>query len=349
MTAVDILLIPLGLILFVFYRWAFINLPGERGQFVATIPLTRNPEGGWRGLNVTGYGAFASTACALAVLLTFVLLGAVGANRLPILITVSLLLAICAPASALVAQWVEGKKYAFSVGGASFVGLLCAPAVLVLQERLLPESWTLPFMPALATLGTVYLFGEGFGRLACISFGCCFGKPLAESPRWIRALFRGRAFRFSGQCKKAAFAAGLEGVPLVPIQAVTASLNVAAGLVCLALYFRGHFALVFVASTVFAQAWRIYSETLRADYRGDNKISAYQWMAAIGSVLACLIAWCGPAIEYTSPNLSLGLAALDHPMMVLFLQALWLTMLVYLGFSTQTASRVEMFVLKERI
>ena len=349
MTTVDTLLVPFALLLFVFYRWAFINLPGERGQFVATIPLARNPEGGWRGLNVTGYGVFASTACALAALLTSVLLGAVEANRLPILITLSLLLAICSPASALVTQWVEGKQYAFSVGGAGFVGLLYAPAVLAVQERLLPENWTLPFMPALATLGTAYLFGEGFGRLACISFGCCYGKPLAESPRWIQALFRGRAFRFSGRCKKAAFAAGLEGVPLIPIQAVTATLNVVAGLVCVALFFRGHFAFVFVASTVFAQVWRIYSETLRADYRGDNKISAYQWMAATGSILACVIAWCGPASENITPNLSLGLAALDHPMMILLLQALWLTMLVYLGFSTQTATRVELFVLKERI
>jgi hypothetical protein len=47
-----------------------------------------------------------------------------------------------------------------------------------------------------------YAFGEGLGRLACISFGCCYGVALPEAHPLLRHMFDRWHFVFSGSMKK---------------------------------------------------------------------------------------------------------------------------------------------------
>ena len=41
----------------------------------------------------------------------------------------------------------------------------------------------------LAALAIGYILGEGLGRLACLSFGCCYGKPLDQCGKVVSILF----------------------------------------------------------------------------------------------------------------------------------------------------------------
>ena len=47
--------------------WAFRELPAERWQFVATIPLQRHADGHWIGLNLTFYGALTALGYVVAI------------------------------------------------------------------------------------------------------------------------------------------------------------------------------------------------------------------------------------------------------------------------------------------
>ncbi len=61
---------------------------------------------------------------------------------------------------------------------------------------------TVPIIPALAAVMIAYAFGEGLGRLACISFGCCYGVALREAhPSRDVFSIAGTLF-FSGSMKK---------------------------------------------------------------------------------------------------------------------------------------------------
>ena len=58
--------------------------------------------------------------------------------------------------------------------------------------------------------------------------------------------------------------------------------------------------MAFVITIAVTQLWRLYSETLRADYRGGGEVSVYQWMAVAGVVYAAvggfLLRAIGPAL-----------------------------------------------------
>ncbi|TKB86328.1 MAG: hypothetical protein E8D43_05475 [Nitrospira sp.] len=60
------------------FRWAFRVLPRDGWQVLATVPQARRPDGRWRGLNLTYYGAFTASAVVVAVALAIVLLGSVA-------------------------------------------------------------------------------------------------------------------------------------------------------------------------------------------------------------------------------------------------------------------------------
>src|SRR5690606_17646535 len=141
---------------------------------------------------------------------------------------------------------------------------------------------SLPVLPMLAAMAIAYVIGEGVGRLACISFGCCYGKPVEDSPAVLRLLAQRYGEVLEGETKKIAFAGGMEGRSVIPIQAVTCSLYTLLAIGCAMLFFHQQFELAFGLALVGSQLWRLYSETLRADYRGGSKqISAYQVMALV--------------------------------------------------------------------
>jgi hypothetical protein len=65
-----------------------------------------------------------------------------------------------------------------------------APWIIKLLNATQAEAFggDIPLEPALAAMPVAYAYGEGLGRLACISFGCCYGKSLDQlSPRMRRS------------------------------------------------------------------------------------------------------------------------------------------------------------------
>jgi prolipoprotein diacylglyceryltransferase len=90
----------------------------------------------------------------------------------------------------------------------------------VFTERLFGDSRAqmseIPVMAALAAVMIVSGMGEGLGRIACISFGCCYGKPLAKVHPTVRRIFDKWNFVFSGKMKKISYASGMEGEEVVP-------------------------------------------------------------------------------------------------------------------------------------
>lgn len=273
-------LLLFALLLALYLGWGIKVLPKERWQFFAALPLRQGEDGAWQGLNLTWYGLLTANAYAVAVAVLFLLLGAINIPFTGTAVLATLLLALCVPASRLVARVVEKKAHTFTVGGAVFVGVLLAPGVVLLVNRTLGPilGFHLPLPAALAALIIAYAFGEGLGRLACISFGCCYGRRLGAAPLWIQRLCKGRSFTFRGKTKKIAYAGGMEGEEVLPVQALTAILYSGCGLVGILLFLHAHFAAAFLLTLLVTQGWRVLSEILRDDERGGGRFSAYQLM-----------------------------------------------------------------------
>jgi prolipoprotein diacylglyceryltransferase len=253
-------------------------------------------------------------------------------------------LAICLPAAKIIATVVEKNRHGFTVGGASFVGIIIAPLFLWLADLASQRWWdtALPILPMLAAMSIAYVLGEGIGRLACISFGCCYGKALHRSPRWAQRLFCTLNHVFIGKTKKIAFAGEMEAVKVIPIQAVTCVIYTALALLCSALFFHRQFALAFALSLVGSQLWRVYSETLRADYRGGSTLfSVYQLMALLAALYGIAISLVLPAHAGLAPDLAAGLGALWSPGVILSLQVITVAMFFFSGTSTITTGELR--------
>lgn len=348
----EVFVLALGATFFGYLVWGFRVLPGERWQIFATLPWRPTANGEWVGLNLTYYGLLSSVAQLVSVAVIFLLFGAVGVPRLLTALLVILLLGATVPASKFIAFLVEKKRAVFSVGGAAFVGIVLAPwAVLAVNATLAPwlDAPAIPLWPALAAMGIAYAFGEGLGRLACISFGCCYGMPLAGTHPWLARLFDRACFVFRGETKKIAYAGKLAGEKVVPIQAITALLYTATGLAGMLLFLHGNYAVALLLTLSVTQLWRAVSETLRADWRGAGMISVYQILALLAlSYVLALLAWL-PTPAASAADLLHGLEALWHPGMILFLLALWATMFLFYGRSEVTGSRVALYICPDRI
>lgn len=332
--------------------WGFRFLPAERWQIVAAVPTAKDPHGnGWQGINITWYGLLTANAYLVAVAVLLLLLGAVGVPPLGTALLAAAMLCCCVPASRLVARIVEKKTHTFTVGGAVFVGIIITPFLIQLLNRLVgPQlGFQIPVMAAYAAIAIAYAFGEGLGRLACISFGCCYGKPVASGTGLLSRLFRGRGFMFFGSTKKVAYAGGMEGVEVIPIQALTAVLYTACGLLAMLLFLASHHAAAFLLATMITQGWRSFSETLRADYRGAGRISAYQVMGLIGLLYAFAMVWLLGEASHAPVQLAVGLQSLWNPALLLFLQGIWCLIFFYTGRSTVTGATLNFHIHHDRI
>jgi hypothetical protein len=259
---------------------------------------------------------------------------------------VAAVLAVCMPASRLVAAWVEGKSATLTVGGAVFVALWLVPVVAWGVRQYwggLP-----PWPQMLAASAVAYALGEGVGRLACCSFGCCYGRRVEELPAPWRRLVTPLAVRFWGPTKKAVYASGLEGVALVPVQGMSTLIHGLAAWLGAEALVAGDVPGALAWAGIVPLAWRVVSECLRADFRGNARFSAYQWMAVVGMV------WIGGILGLT-PKATLsfdGVAALDalaHPGTLAALVGVFAVSLVYTGISRVTAACVHLRVRPERI
>ncbi|NVN90365.1 MAG: prolipoprotein diacylglyceryl transferase [Desulfuromonadales bacterium] len=340
-----------SILLILYFRWGFSSLPSEKWQILAALPSEKTSSQGWQGTNLTWYGLLTANAYLVAVAVFLVLMASVGVSTPGALLLVVALLGCCVPASRLVARIVEKKAHTFTVGGAVFVGILVAPLLIALVNRYAGPVWSfrIPAMATCAAMAIAYSFGEGLGRLACISFGCCYGKPLSSCSGWLRQLFEGRCFTYFGSTKKIAYAGGLEGTQVIPIQAVTSVLYTLCGLLATGLYLAGHFSAAFLITIITTQLWRSLSETLRADYRGEGRISAYQVMGMVAVAYSIATAVFFPVEKVVTPELALGLVTLWSPPQILFLQAVWLVIFLFTGLSTVTGATLSFHVHQDRI
>ena len=268
-----------------------------------------------------------------------------------ILTVVTAEILVCLPAAKLVARMVEGKECTFTVGGAFFVGLLVAPWLVAVVNTTIGSQWgfSMPIPATLAAVVITYAFGEGLGRLACISFGYCYGRPLSQLPPFLRRSFTRWHFVFFGKTKKIAYASKMEGERVLPIQALTAVLYLATGLVATLLFLQSHFGTAFGVVVVVTQGWRIVSEAFRADYRGEGTISAYQWMGALTIPYTfCLMPFFA-AQPAPIPSVLLGLQSLWDPTVVLLLQGLWCALFLFFGRSMVTGAEISFHVNYDRI
>jgi hypothetical protein len=341
----------LAVMISLLFQWAFRNLPNEQWQILAAVPVSRMGPERWKSINLTYYGVFSANATVAATALFFFLCGAAKVPFAGSAGVAAILLLFCMPASRFIARLVEGRPYTFTAGGSFFVGTLLSPWVTALVNRVGESlgSASIPAEPCLAALAIACSMGEGLGRLACISFGCCYGKPLSQvSPR-VRRFFESHCFVFVGRTKKIAYESGLEGEKVVPIQAVTAVLLVLTALSSAFLFLRTSYLAAFIVSSVAAQGWRFVSETLRADYRGEGKVSAYQIMGMIGIIYSLAVALWSQDLHGPPASVGDGLKSLWNPALILILFTLWVTVFIYTGRSRVTGSNVVFHVFHARI
>jgi hypothetical protein len=204
-------------------------------------------------------------------------------------------------------------------------------------------------MPLLAAGVAAYAIGEGLGRLACISFGCCYGKPLSSLHPVLQRLFRRYNFVFHGKMKKIAYEAGLDRTEVVPIQAVTAAFLVLTGLAGIYLFLNSLYSSAFLLAVVSTQTWRYVSEMLRADYRGAGRISAYQVMAVIAIVYAFALWAVLPNDPAISSHITVGIKRLWDPAAILMLQVTGAAVFLYTGRSRVTEASLTFHVRRDRV
>lgn len=344
-------LIFLLLFMFLLFRWGFVALPRDGWQIMAVVPVAQVDSGTWRGLNLTFYGLLMAVSVIASVAVFLVLMGSIGISLFTSLAMILFLFSLCIPASSLLARVVEKRQNTFTIGGSAFLGMLVAPAVVwIVNSVVVGESpGSIPMIPGLACMAIAYALGEGIGRLACISFGCCYGKRISECHPIIQRLFGKYVFVFHGKTKKIQYEGGMEGVPVIPIQALTCTVLVFIALVGSGLYIKGAYVHAFLFCTVATQAWRALSEFLRADYRGNGKISAYQVMAVLAIVYGIALSMFLPANDYPVPILLNGLKVLWDPASILALELLGLVVFLLAGRSKVTGAMLSFHLAHEPI
>jgi len=341
-------------------------LPREKWQIMATMPLEKNGNGKWNGLNLTYYGLLSANAYTFAVVIFFILAASVGIPAQGLCVFIIAILGVCMPASKIIARIVEKKSGTLTVGGAVFTGTLVAPWLICLINHTMgqpagqgvgqamdqtmgdPHGSYMNVTIVFSAICVAYAYGEGLGRLACISFGCCYGKPLRLCAPWIQRLFGNFYLVFSGKTKKIAYASGLDGEKVIPVQIITAIFYSISALWGTWLFLNGSFALALVETLLVTQVWRIVSEFFRADFRGSLRITPYQLMAAgtlIYSVGMVLLFPAGDVLV----SLFSGMGALWNPWMILLVEAIWVISFVYTGTSSVTGAQISFHVKKSRI
>lgn len=333
--------------------WACNRLVGEQWQMLAVIPSKKKSgcvDGSWQGRNVTFYGFLLANGCLAGLAVFFLLCSSIGLTLMPILLLSTVTLFISLMAASLLARLVEKKKNTLTVAGGATVGIYLLPLTIIILENstYLPHT-KLEIIPLMGAVSIAYLFGEGLGRVACISFGCCYGKPVNELGARTRRFFSKIGCVFHGHTKKIAYASQLDGIKVVPIQAITAFTYVIVALIATYLFLEGHFHAAFGLSSLVAMGWRFISERLRADYRGGGRITAYQYMAAFNICFCIAMLILLRSSVTPLPDLNGGLTFFWNPAVLLFLQISWASVFLYTGVSKVTSSSLTFQVLQRNI
>lgn len=182
--------------------WGFKALPDERWQIMATVPVRKIDQERWDGVNLTYYGVFSANAYLVSVVIMLILFGSIKIDIRATFLLILIMMVFCLTMARIVAMVVERKAHTRTVGGAVFVGTLVAPMAIFIVNEIMGSAVSIPIMPAIAALAISYSFGEGVGRLACISFGCCYGKPLSKCSPLLQGYFEGTTLFFRERPRK---------------------------------------------------------------------------------------------------------------------------------------------------
>ncbi len=349
----ELFILILGTCMFLFLGWGFRSLTGEGWQIAAAAPKFRVAANVWSGTNYTYYGVFQTLAFVVSAALLRVMVSALDAPFFPLasLILIGSLAVLCFSAATITAQLVEKKKHTLTVGGAFFIGLLVAPWLIAAVNRITTTAGNppIPSMPLLAAGVVAYAIGKGLGRLACISFGCCYGKPLSSLHPLLQRLFRRHNFVFHGKTKKIAYEAGLDRTQVVPIQAMTSIFLVLTGLGGIYLFLNSFYSSAFLLAVISTQTWRYVSEMFRADYRGAGRISAYQVMSLIAIAYAFALWAVLPNDAAITSHIVVGVRRLWDPGTILTLQVIGVAVFFYTGRSKVTEASLSFHVRQDRV
>jgi hypothetical protein len=124
---------------------------------------------------------------------------------------------------------------------------------------------------------------------------------------------------------------------------------VAGSLVGTYVFLHGYYTWALIFTISLTQLWRIFSETLRADFRGFSKVSAYQKMGLFSVLYIVLLAPVLSTPTVQNPDILLGLHLLWQPMVILGLQCLWFVFFLFFGRSTITSASISFQLSKHRI
>ena len=344
-------IVVLTLLLALVFFWSCRNLPKERWQMLAAVPIRRLSGGQWQALNLTFYGFFISGSIAVSLIVLCILLGAAEISVKGGIAAALLILGICIPSARIIAYWVEGKRHTFTVGGASFLGIVLAPwAILFINQMPIIEGYfRLPVVPVLAAMSISYCLGEGLGRLACISFGCCYGKALKDCHPITRGIFNKISFIFDGPTKKTVYAGKLAEEPLLPVQAITSVILMATSVLGCTFFLEGEYRMALLISSSASQIWRIYSETLRADFRGPGQFTTYQRLTLPAIFYIFCASYFFDSGFILIPDLARGLEVVWHPGIILTIQLVWLVSFLYFGCSTVTCATISFLLKNEHV
>jgi hypothetical protein len=166
-----------GMFLAVAFPIFFRILPNEKWQFIASIPVAKNKNGIFESVNLTWYGFFTSSSIVYSVLIFTVLALSGGAEILQIAVFGGVILAVAIPSAKIIAAVVEKRSGTITIGGAAFAAIIVAPCITVLLPYFDDGRSVSGLM--LSSISTAYAAGEGFGHLACLSFGCCYSMLFA--------------------------------------------------------------------------------------------------------------------------------------------------------------------------
>jgi hypothetical protein len=204
------------------------------------------------------------------------------------------------------------------------------------------------FDPGIVMAATciAYVLGEAIGRLACLSFGCCYGKPIDQCTSLQKALYSRFTETYRGRFKKISYASGLNDRPVIAVQSIACALLFSIFLVSLWLFWKGQIAASMVVSLGLSQLWRTYSEQLRADFRGRDGFTVYQAMALVGALLSVVFAWIYGGGDGTRVIASAyrGWLAATQAEIIVASQLLAFLIVLYMGRSSVTSSRLELLL-----
>ncbi|MCA1927018.1 MAG: prolipoprotein diacylglyceryl transferase [Calditerrivibrio sp.] len=334
-------LIFLGLILFLLSYFGIKKFPSERFQFLLAIPYKQISDGRWLSLNLTYYGLFNAIAYTLGSLVTTILLLSINIKIIQIFLIMLFTFIICIPSSKYVAYFIEKTKSGFTVGGAVFIGVLISPIAIIVSLYLtgFKDQSTSYIIPILTSLSIGYILGEGIGRIGCLSFGCCYGKSVDSlSDSFLKKIFGKWNTVYTGRLKKASYASNLCEQKTVPVQAMSIILYNTTGLISIILFIKGYYIFSLILVTFVSQLYRFFSEFLRADYRGEGKISAYQKMSIINVILITFYTIIFKSSLYPLAKISTGLLGVFNPVAMTIFAVLFLFTLIYTGISSVTYS-----------